>query len=104
VATKVSPLSLHLSSNGENTSSMLGWRGSKCQVTGIRPLEFQKRVADVAASYGIYYQAQEGTPATGYLVDHWAGVMLIDRTGRLVELFSYGTPAEQIAADISEWL
>jgi protein SCO1/2 len=61
-------------------------------------------VTDVAAGYGIYYQAQEGTPATGYLVDHWAGVMLIDRTGRLVELFSYGTPAEQIAADISEWL
>jgi hypothetical protein len=30
--------------------------------------------------------------------------MLIDRSGRLVELFSYGTPAEQIAADISEWL
>ena len=61
-------------------------------------------IAAVAAAYNVFYQAQEGTVATGYLVDHLASVMVIDRQGRLVETLGYGTPAEQIAADVAEWL
>jgi protein SCO1/2 len=61
-------------------------------------------IAEVAASYNVFYQAQEGTPATGYLVDHWAGVYLIDRDGLLVESFGFGTTGEQMAADVVEWL
>ena len=61
-------------------------------------------IAAVAEKYNVFYQAEEGTAATGYLVDHWAGVMVIDREGRLVELLSYGTTGEDIAADVEEWL
>jgi protein SCO1/2 len=61
-------------------------------------------IAVVAADYDVFYQAHEGTAATGYLVDHWAGVYLIDRDGQLVESFSFGTPGEQITLDILEWL
>ncbi len=61
-------------------------------------------IAAVADDYNVFYQAHEGTAATGYLVDHWAGTYLIDRDGRLVESFSFGTTGEQIATDIEEWL
>jgi protein SCO1/2 len=63
-----------------------------------------EEVASVAADYNVFYQVQEGTPATGYLVDHWSGVYLIDGEGNLVESFSYGTPGEMIASDVAEWL
>ncbi len=61
-------------------------------------------LSTVADLYGVYYEAHEGTAATGYLVDHLASVMLIDRTGRLAEVISFGTKGELIAADVREWL
>ncbi len=64
----------------------------------------QAEIEQVALDYNVYFAAAEGTAATGYLVDHWAGVMLIDRDGRLVEMLSYGTTSEDIAADVLEWL
>ncbi len=64
----------------------------------------EAEIASVAGDYNVFYQAHEGTAATGYLVDHWAGVYVIDREGRLVETFSFGTPGEQIALDLQEWL
>lgn len=61
-------------------------------------------IAGVADSYGVFYEAQEGTAATGYLVDHLASVIVIDGDGRWVEVLSYGTTSEQIAGDVGEWL
>ena len=61
-------------------------------------------IAGVADSYGVFYEAQEGTAATGYLVDHLASVIVIDGDGRWVEILSYGTSSEQIASDVGEWL
>ena len=72
--------------------SFVGFTGSEAEV------------AEVAASYNVYFAAEEGTAATGYLVDHWSGVMVVDTAGRLVEVFSYGTASKDIAADIEEWL
>lgn len=63
-----------------------------------------EEIASVAADYNVFYEAHEGTAATGYLVDHWSGVFLIDGEGNLVESFGYGTPGEMIAADVEEWL
>lgn len=63
-----------------------------------------EEIAAVADLYNVYYQAHEGTAATGYLVDHWAGVIVVDREGRLVEMLGFGTKGEAIAADIREWL
>lgn len=64
----------------------------------------EQEITDVAAEYNVFFEAQEGTPATGYLIDHWAGVYLVDPAGNLVESFSYGITGEQIAADVVEWL
>ena len=64
----------------------------------------ETEIAEVADQYGVFYEAQEGTAATGYLVDHLASVMLIDKDGKWVEILSYGTTGEQVAADIREWL
>lgn len=36
-------------------------------------------IAQVATLYGIFYEAHEGTEATGYLVDHTATVLVIDQ-------------------------
>ena len=65
-------------------------------------------IAEVATLYGIYYQAHEGTQATGYLVDHTASVMVIDQNGYLKLVYPYTTPgqdvyisAEDIAADLA---
>ena len=65
-------------------------------------------IAEVATLYGIYYQAHEGTEATGYLVDHTASVMVVDQEGHLKLVYPYTTPdqdvyisAEDIAADLA---
>jgi protein SCO1/2 len=65
------------------------------------------KIAEVATLYGIYYQAHEGTAASGYLVDHTASVIVIDQDGYLKLVFPYTTPdqdayisAEDIAADL----
>ncbi len=58
----------------------------------------------VADAYGVFYQAEEGTAATGYLVDHLASVFVIDKDGDWVEILSYGTTGEEIAADVRAWL
>lgn len=50
--------------------------------------------------FGLYYQRQEGTEATGYLVDHTARVFVVDPQGNYQLSFSYGTPAEDIAHDL----
>ena len=58
-------------------------------------------IAEVATLYGIFYEAHEGTAATGYLVDHTATVMVIDQDGHLKLVFPFGEPAENIAEDLA---
>lgn len=57
-------------------------------------------IAQAADAFGIYYAKGEGSAASGYLVDHTATVSVLGREGRLRLLFSFGTPAEDIAADL----
>ncbi len=63
-----------------------------------------EEIAQVAALFGIFYEAHEGTAATGYLVDHTATVMVIDQEGHLKLVFPFGTPAEEIAEDLEHLL
>ena len=63
-----------------------------------------EEIAQVAALYGIFYEAHEGTAATGYLVDHTATVLVIDQEGHLKLVFPFGTPSEDIAADLEHLL
>lgn len=50
--------------------------------------------------FGIYYQKNEGSEATGYLVDHTARVFVVDPQGNYQLSFSYGTPVEDIVHDL----
>ncbi len=61
-------------------------------------------IAQVATYYGIFYQKHEGTQATGYLIDHTATVMVVDKTGHLKLVFPFGTPAGDIADDLAYML
>ncbi len=64
-----------------------------------------KEGIDAAATqFGVFYEAHEGTAATGYLVDHTSTVALVDEDGYLREIFSFDTPGEDIAADVAYWL
>lgn len=58
----------------------------------------------VATLYGVYYEKEEGSAATGYLVNHTATVMVIDREGYLKLVLPFEGTAEQIAADIDYFL
>lgn len=59
-----------------------------------------EQIAEIATYYGIYYERQESDSALGYLVDHTATVMLIDRDGYLRVVYPFGTQSEEIAADL----
>jgi protein SCO1/2 len=54
----------------------------------------------VAALFDVYVNKHEGTAATGYLVDHTASVLAIDKGGALRLLYPYDTPGEDIASDV----
>ncbi|MCA9938423.1 MAG: SCO family protein [Anaerolineales bacterium] len=58
----------------------------------------------VATDYGIFFEKQPGTAATGYLVDHTATVAAIDKDGYLRLIFLFDMSAEEIAADVRRLL
>lgn len=58
----------------------------------------------VASLYGIYYQKNEGSNATGYLIDHTATLLVLDREGYLKLVFPYGVTAQDIADDLKYML
>jgi protein SCO1/2 len=64
----------------------------------------EDEISAVATNYGIFFEAHEGTPASGYLVDHTTSVMAVDPDGYLRLVYSFGTPAEEIAADMRRLL
>lgn len=55
----------------------------------------------VASQFGVFFEAQPGTPDTGYLVDHTSAVTVIDPEGYVRMIFPYGTTGEEMAADMS---
>lgn len=59
-----------------------------------------EQIAEVATFYGIFYEVNPGSVATGYLVDHTATVTVIDQDGYVKLIFPFGTPAEAIAEDL----
>ena len=54
----------------------------------------------IATMYGVYYEAEESSGATGYLVNHTATVMVIDRDGYMKLVLPFEGTAEDLAADI----
>jgi len=50
--------------------------------------------------FGIYYQKREGTIASGYLIDHTASVMVLDKGGHLRLVLPFGLTGADIAEDL----
>jgi protein SCO1/2 len=57
-------------------------------------------IAAAAATFGIFHQKQEGSVKTGYLVDHTASVVALNKEGALRVIYSFNTPGKEIAADL----
>ena len=59
----------------------------------------------IAYQYGAKFYREEGTTTTGgYTMAHTARLFLINRQGEWAMTMEYGTPAEQIAANLTYWL
>ncbi len=58
----------------------------------------------IGADYDLFFERREMGSEGGYTVDHTASSFLIDREGRLVMKFAFGTEPEAIAAAIRERL
>jgi protein SCO1/2 len=61
-----------------------------------------EQIVQVAADYGIYYGKRAGSQATNYLVDHTASLIVVDQDGYLRLIFPFGTPANDIAEDLTQ--
>jgi protein SCO1/2 len=64
----------------------------------------EEEIGSVATLYGIYYRAGEGSEATGYLMEHTATLLMIDREGNLKEVIPFGVDSDGIAADLEYML
>ncbi len=62
------------------------------------------QIASAATAFGVFYQKHEGTPASGYLVDHTATISVLDREGRVKLVWPFGTDGEGMAADLQHLL
>lgn len=60
----------------------------------------EDEIKAAASPLGIFYQKQDGSVKSGYLVDHTGAQLLIDEEGYFRLLFAIGTPADEIAADL----
>jgi protein SCO1/2 len=63
-----------------------------------------EEIAEIATYYGVFYERKESESALGYLVDHTATVMVVDRDGYLRMIYPYGTKFEDITADLDYML
>ena len=61
-------------------------------------------IAAAATPFGIYYQKHEGTPASGYLVDHTTTITVLDADGRVRLIWPLETAAEDVADDLAHLL
>lgn len=64
----------------------------------------QDQLTAATVPYGIFYEKHEGTAASGYLIDHSAGVLVFDREGYLKLMFPFGIRGEDMAADVDYFL
>lgn len=57
-------------------------------------------VTALASAYGVFFQKHEGSAATGYLIDHSAQMLVVDRQGYTRMIFPYGLRGEDMATDL----
>ncbi|MEZ4727853.1 MAG: SCO family protein [Caldilineaceae bacterium] len=65
----------------------------------------EAETAAIAYQYGAKFYREEGATATGgYSVAHTTRLFLINRQGEWAMTMNYGTPSDQIAANLRYWL
>lgn len=60
----------------------------------------EEELVAVTTPLGIFYEKHEGTAASGYLIDHTATVVVLDKKGYLRLVYSFGTTGEEMAEDL----
>lgn len=60
----------------------------------------EEEIAAAAEAFGIFYQKEDGTVNTGYLVDHTASVAALNKEGALRVIYSFNTVGKDIASDL----
>jgi len=58
----------------------------------------------IATVYGVYYEPEESTSSVGYLVNHTATLMVIDKDGELKLILPFDLTDEQVAADLARFV
>lgn len=72
-------------------------------LTGLTGTPEQVRRA--ASAYRVFYRrSEQDSSMAEYLIDHSSIIYLMDRQGRLVELFPHNTPPERIAQRLQRFL
>lgn len=69
--------------------TFLGLTGSDTEITAA------------ATPFGIFYEKHPGTVESGYLIDHTASVVALDRDGYLRLVYPFNTPGAAIAEDLA---
>lgn len=65
----------------------------------------EAETAAIAYQYGAKFQREEGATATGgYTMAHTSRLFLINRQGEWAMTMNYGTPPDQLAANLRYWL
>lgn len=59
-----------------------------------------EEISAITTQMGVFYEKHEGSPESGYLIDHTATVIVVDKDGYLRLLYPFGTPGEEIAKDL----
>lgn len=57
-------------------------------------------VTALASAYGVFFEKHAGSVATGYLIDHSAQMLVVDRQGYTRMIFPYGLRGEDMATDL----
>jgi protein SCO1 len=83
-----------------DTAAVLGRYVAAFDPTFIGLTGAPEQVTPVAASLGIYVKKNEGSAATGYLVDHGSQMLVIDRDGYLGLLIPPTLEAPAVANDL----
>ena len=64
----------------------------------------KEQLDEVASLYGIFYQKADGENSAGYLIDHTATLLVLDREGYLKLVFPFGVTPQEIAGDLKYML
>lgn len=62
----------------------------------------EEEILGATTPLGIYYEKHEGSAASGYLIDHTATIMALDKSGALRLVYPFGVTGEEIASDMAQ--